>query len=87
MQEFQIALRLAPDSAATHANLANLLAKQHGGDEAMAHYFGGAPSKSSVCRGSLLYRFAPAGRGQDGAKQQLTTLPHYKSRPTMCQQW
>jgi tetratricopeptide (TPR) repeat protein len=29
---------LAPDSAATHANLANLLAKQHRRDEAMAHY-------------------------------------------------
>jgi tetratricopeptide (TPR) repeat protein len=38
MQEFQTALRLAPGSAATHVNLANLLAKQHARDEAMAHY-------------------------------------------------
>jgi protein O-mannosyl-transferase len=38
MQEFQIALRLAPDSSATHANLANLLAKQHARDEAIAQY-------------------------------------------------
>jgi tetratricopeptide (TPR) repeat protein/uncharacterized membrane protein YhaH (DUF805 family) len=39
MKEFQIALQLAPGSAAAiHVNLANLLAKQHSRDEAMAHY-------------------------------------------------
>ena len=38
IQEFQTALRLAPDAATTHFNLANLLVKQRAQDEAMAHY-------------------------------------------------
>jgi len=38
IQEFQMALQLAPGAATTHFNLANLLVKQHAYDEAMAHY-------------------------------------------------
>src|SRR5437667_11167703 len=38
IQEFQMALQLAPGAATTHFNLANLLVKQHAQDEAIAHY-------------------------------------------------